>query len=412
MSKELAWKGCPRQDLRPWKGETMFDFTTLTPPTNVSVPLWSRKNPDAFGKPDAVDLGVAEMKFPLCPAVEEALFRQVKQGAFGYPYGDEAYFSAVRTWMEMRHSWKVEQEWITPTYGLVSAIGYCVRALTEPEDGVLVCFPSYGPFPRAVRQNGRTLVESALVLDNGRYVLDLEDIEEKLRRPEVKLLIFCNPHNPTGRVWTREELMAVGNLCCKYDVPIVSDEIHFDLVYQPGSHHVLASLSPEIASRTVTLTAPSKTFNLAGLTIGNVIVSDPDLRTRVWNVITREMGGYHNLLSLTACQAAYEGGGPWYEALLKVLRENLELLCRELNEMIPGMQLVPPEGTYLLWGDFSGMGLSGKALTEFLHGAGFFSQQGTDFGAAYPTFQRVNAACPEKYLHIALERLRKALGAK
>ena len=385
------------------------DFQTLAPEWGSGAAMWKKLEREGAAHPDVIDFGVAEMKFVLAPEIASAVTYQAQHGTFGYAPAGEEYFSAVHEWMKKRHDWEIQKDWVTQSYGLVAAIGCAVRAMTEPGDGVLVSFPSYGPFPRTVLHNNRTLVRNDLVNENGRWVMDFDDMEEKLASPEVKLFILCNPHNPTGRVWTREELERVGEMCLRHGVKVISDEIHFDLVYAPNRHTVFASISPEIADITVTLTAPSKTFNIAGMTISNVIVSNPELREAVFYDIELSMGHYINAFGLAACRAAYENAGGWLDELLPVLDGNAKLLKSFFEERLPMVKMNKQEGTYLCWVDYSGLGLDEKGLDELLHKkAKFMSQHGIDFGEGYELFHRVNVACPEKYLEKALERLDKA----
>lgn len=387
-----------------------YDFQTLAPAWGSNAEMWKKLERQGAAHPDVIDFGVAEMKFVLAPEIMQAVTEQAQHGTFGYaPAGDE-YFDSVARWMKKRHDWDIRPEWMTQSYGLVAAIGCAVRAMTEPGDGVLVSFPSYGPFPRTVLSNSRTLVRTDLINDNGRWVMDFDDMEEKLASPEVKLFILCNPHNPTGRVWTREELERVGEMCLRHGVKVISDEIHFDLVYVPNRQTVFASISPEIADITVTLTAPSKTFNIAGMTISNVLVSNEELRRAVFAEIELGMGHYINSFGLAACRGAYDNAEGWLEGVLKVLQGNAQYMKAFFEQRLPVIKMNEQEGTYLCWVDFSGLELGEAALEELLHGkAKFMSQHGVDFGEGYELFHRVNVACPQQYLEKALERLEKAI---
>lgn len=386
-----------------------YDFTTLAPSFGQG-PMWEKLAAMGVNDPDVIDMGVAEMKFLLAPEIMDAVTRQARSGTFGYAPAGQEYFAALESWMKRRHNWTVERDWVTQSYGLVAAIGCAVRALTQEGDGVLVSFPSYGPFPRTVLQNNRSLVRTDLINENGRWVMDFDDMEEKLASPEVKAFILCNPHNPTGRVWTREELARVSGMCLKHGVKVISDEIHFDLVFSPNENTVFASISPETADITVTLTAPSKTFNIAGMTISNVIVSNPELRKDVFGQIELGMGHYINAFGLAACRAAYDCAEPWLDALLPVLDGNAKFMKRFLDDRLPMISMNEQEGTYLCWLDFSALGLGESALEELLHGkARFMSQHGVDFGEGYELFHRVNVACPREYLEKALCRLEEAI---
>lgn len=386
-----------------------YDFTTLHPPFGSGAPMWERLRSFGEPQPDAIDLGVAEMKFRISPEIEKAVTVQARTGTFGYSGAPDSFTGAVCEWMKTRHGWEIEKDWIAQTYGLVPAIGYSIRALTEPGDAVLVNFPAYRPFPMTVADNGRRLERSDLVLRDGKYVMDMEDMERRLSSPEVTAYILCNPHNPTGRVWTREELLAVDALCRRYGVRVISDEIHFDIAYPGHPQTVFASLSPEAAANTVTLTAPSKTFNIAGMTVSNVIISDSALREKVWGVMRRDMGHYINAFGFAACEAAYRCGADWLDGCLGTLEHNCGWFRAFLAERVPVFSCCGQEGTYLVWMDCSRAGLSPAELDGFLwNDARFYSEQGGIFGEGYELFHRVNLACPFEYVEAAALRLEAA----
>lgn len=386
-----------------------YDFTTLHPAFGSGAPMWERLAQFGEPAPDAIDFGVAEMKFKLAPEIASALERHVTEGSFGYAGAPESLKREIVSWMERRHGWHIEPEWLFQTYGLVLAVGCCVRALTEPGDGILLNFPSYPPFYRAIEQNGRRLVRSELLEQDGKYVFDFEDMERKIERENVKLYILCSPQNPTGRVWTRAELERVGEMCLRHGVKVVSDEIHFDICYPGHEHSVFASISEELAANSVVLTAPSKTFNIAGMTISNVIVPNPELRERVKATVARDMGGYFNSFGYAACEAAYKSSGPWLDECLKVLEGNCRLFTDFLAERVPVFSCHMPEGTYLAWMDGRRAGLSPEELTEFLHKyARFYTEGGDVFGSGYELFHRVNLACPRECIEKALLRLEAA----
>ncbi len=390
-----------------------YDFTTLHPAFGSGAPMWGRLAEFGECTPDAIDFGVAEMKFTLAPEIAAALERHVTAGTFGYAGAPESLKREIVSWMERRHGWHIEPEWLFQTYGLVLAVGCCVRALTEPGDGILLNFPSYPPFYRAIEQNGRRLVRSELVERGGKYVFDFEDMERKIEQEQVKLYILCSPQNPTGRVWTREELSRVGEICLRHGVKVVSDEIHFDITYPGHEHSVFASISEELAANSVVLTAPSKTFNIAGMTISNVVISNPELRERVKATVARDMGGYFNSFGYAACEAAYKSAGPWLDECLKVLEGNCRLFTDFLAGRVPVFSCHMPEGTYLAWMDGRRSGLSPEELTAFLHGdARFYTEGGDVFGSGYELFHRVNLACPREYIEKALLRLEAAAKAR
>ena len=390
-----------------------YDFTTLHPAFGSGAPMWERLAQFGEPAPDAIDFGVAEMKFKLAPEIASALERHVTEGSFGYAGAPESLKREIVSWMERRHGWHIEPEWLFQTYGLVLAVGCCVRALTEPGDGILLNCPSYPPFYRAIEQNGRRLVRSELLEQDGKYVFNFEDMERKIEQEHVKLYILCSPQNPTGRVWTRAELERVGEMCLRHGVKVVSDEIHFDICYPGHEHSVFASISEELAANSVVLTAPSKTFNIAGMTISNVVAPNPELRERVKATVARDMGGYFNSFGYAACEAAYKSSGPWLDECLKVLEGNCRLFTDFLTERVPVFSCHMPEGTYLAWMDGRRAGLSPEELTEFLHkDARFYTEGGDVFGSGYELFHRVNLACPREYIEKALLRLEAAAKAR
>ena len=307
-----------------------YDFKSLHPEYGSGAPMWGRLAEFGAPSPEEIDFGVAEMKFRLAPEIAAALERHVTAGTFGYSGAPESLKREICAWMARRHGWRIEPEWLFQTYGLVLAVGCCVRALTEPGDGILLNYPSYPPFYRAIEQNGRRLVRSDLLELEGRYVFDFEDMERKIAQENVKLYILCSPQNPTGRVWTRTELERVGEMCLRHGVKVVSDEIHFDICCPGHEHSVFASLSDEFAANSVVLTAPSKTFNIAGMTISNVIIPSTQLRERVKETVSRDMGGYFNSFGYAACEAAYKSAEPWLDECLKVL-EGTELKLYNAN---------------------------------------------------------------------------------
>lgn len=364
------------------------------------------------GKPEELlPLWVADMDFTAPPAVLEALSERIKHGVFGYSdAADEGYFSALSNWYKKHFDWQPRPEWLLKAPGVVFAICAAIRALTEPGDGVLVQQPVYYPFESTVKANERKLVVNPLILDDGYYRMNLEEMERLIVTEQVKLFILCSPHNPVGRVWTREELTAAGELCVKYGVYVIADEIHADFIYPGRQHQIFAALSPEIADISILCTAPTKTFNLAGLQISNIFIPNSKLRRKVIKEIERTGYSQPNVMGLLACQAAYEEGEEWLEELLKYLRGNLSLLRGFLAEKLPSVKLIEPEGTYLAWLDFRALGLSDKELDELIvHKAGLWLDAGTMFGRGGEGFQRINIACPRSILQEALSRLEKAI---
>ena len=365
------------------------------------------------GKPqDVLPLWVADMDFPAPPAVQEAIHRMADHGIFGYSEVKGEYYRAAATWFERRYGWRPEQPWLVKTPGVVVALAMGVRALTDPGDAVLLTPPVYYPFFQVISDNGRRVVESELIYRNGRYDIDFDDFERKIVRENVKLFLLCSPHNPIGRVWTREELERIGRICKEHGVYVVSDEVHCDFAFQEHPHTPLLQAAPELAQRAVVCTAPSKTFNLAGLQISNNWIPGEDTRRRFQRAIDACGYSQHNAVGLVACQAAYEGGEKWFEQCRAYLRGNLDFFRQTLKERLPELKLVEPDGTYFAWVDCSGLGLSQRELDDLiLHEAKLWLDAGHIFGGNGGQFQRFVLACPRSTLAQALSQLEHAVAA-
>ena len=363
------------------------------------------------GKPEGLlSLWVADMDFRAPQCVIDALTEKSAHGIFGYSESREDYVEVLQSWFKRRFNWQIQPEWLVKTPGVVFAICAAIRALTQKGDAVLIQQPVYYPFTESINANRRTLVVNELNFDGSGYTIDYEDFEQKITQHNVKLFILCNPHNPVGRVWTREELIRMGDICVKHGVTVISDEIHADFVYPGHKHTVFASLKPEFANITITCTAPTKTFNLAGLQISNIFVSDRTMRSRIQQEINRCGYSQLNVMGLVACKAAYTKGEDWLEALKGYLAENLKFLRSFLESDIPQIKLVEPQGTYLVWLDCTSLGLSDKALDELIiHRAKLWLDAGTMFGQGGSGFQRINIACPRSLLQQALEQLARGL---
>ena len=296
------------------------------------------------------------------------------------------------------------------TPGVVFALAMAVKAFTDPGDAVLIQQPVYYPFSEVILDNGRRRVSSDLVLKDGHYEIDFTDFEQKIIANQVKLFLMCSPHNPAGRVWTREELETVAGICHKHNVIVVADEIHEDFVWTERPHIPYATLGETFAQQAVICTAPSKTFNLAGLQVSNIFIPNYELRRKVRHEINASGYSQLNTLGLVACEAAYQYGLPWLKEVKQYLRENINFTRAFLQQHIPQISLIEPEGTYLLWLDCRGLGLTNTELEELIvKKAGLWLDSGAIFGAAGKGFQRVNAACPRSVLREALERIQKAI---
>jgi len=359
---------------------------------------------------DLLPLWVADMDFRTPPAVIEALVRTAQHGIFGYSDVKDTYFHAVQNWLTTRLNWHVEKSWLIKAPGVVFAIANSVRALTGPDDAVIIQQPVYYPFESVVRDNGRRLVVNELLYSDGCYSIDYDDFEAKIVANQVKLFILCNPHNPVGRVWTRAELEQLGEICLRHQVWVIADEIHADFIFPGNRHEVFANLRPEFAAITVTCTAPSKTFNLAGLQVSNLFATDSILRSKVTDEIHRSGYSQLNTLGLVACQAAYAEGAEWLDELIAYLQGNLSVIREFLQVRLPEIRLVEPQGTYLAWLDCSGLDLSESERQDLIvNRAKLWLDPGSMFGAGGEHFERINYACPRKVLEQALERLERAV---
>lgn len=359
---------------------------------------------------DVLPLWVADMDFKVSSYIQEALQKQVEHGIFGYSEVKEDYFEALKGWMKSHHGWDVESEWLVKTPGVVFALAMAVKAFTEEGDGVLLQQPVYYPFSEVIVDNGRKLVSNTLVQDdNGKYVIDFEDFEDKIIKEKIKLFFLCNPHNPVGRVWSREELERLGDICYKHHVIVVSDEIHADFVFQ-GKHQVFANLKEEYKEIAIVATSPSKTFNIAGLQVSNIFIPNPELRKKIKKQI--DAAGYSqlNVLGLVAAKAAYEHGEEWYQAMHRYVGENIAYTRQFIENRLPGVKLVENEGTYLLWLDFRDLNLSERELEDLIvNKAKLWLDSGRIFGTAGKGFQRINVACPRETLKEALTKLEAAV---
>lgn len=362
---------------------------------------------------DVLPLWVADMDFRTSSYVEDALVQRSKEAIFGYSEVQRPYFDIVKGWMERHHQWQVDEHWLVKTPGVVFALAMAVKAYTEPGEAVLIQSPVYYPFSEVIVDNERKLVSSDLKQDvSGHYYMDLEDLEEKIIQEKVRLLFLCNPHNPVGRVWTKEELTALGDICVKHGVIVVSDEIHADFVFE-GKHQVFAAIKKEFEEITITCTSPSKTFNLAGLMISNIFIADRKLRHRFRKELDRAGISQLGVMGLVACEAAYSQGEVWYEKMHEYVKENIEYTREFVNTRLPGVKMGEHQGTYLVWLDFRETGLGVEEL-EYLviHKAKLWLDSGRIFGDCGKGFQRINVACPRETLATALIRLEKALAEK
>ncbi len=392
-----------------------FDFDSFIDRENTESLKWDAR--ERRGYPETVlPMWVADMDHRTAPAVVQALHDRVAHGIFGYTSPDASYFETVAAWQSRRFGWDVDPMSIVATGGVIPALTYAVRAFTEPGDGVVIEEPVYYPFRSIVENNGRIAVNAPLARNGeGRYVRDLAALEATFVDSGARTMILCNPHNPVGRVWTREELLGLADLAAKLDVIVLSDEIHADLTY-PGIRTTPFSSLPGMSNRTATFTSPSKSFNLAGLQLANIVV--PDRKRRQDFIRESNAAGYSepNALGLAACRAAYDEGEEWLDAFREHMAENLEFLAAAL-EGIDGIELVEPEGTYLPWLDcrelIRNLGIEAGELDEFMvNEADLWLDDGAIFGDEGLGYTRINIACPRSTLKEAVDRLRRAVEAQ
>lgn len=367
-----------------------------------------------FGKKeDVIPLWVADMDFKTSERILEEIQKRVAHGIFGYTETKNSYFEAVANWMKEKHHWEVQPEWLVKTPSVVFALAMAVKAFTKQGDAVIIQQPVYYPFALVVENNKRKLVVNEVILgEDNKYHIDFEDFERKIVTENVKLFLLCNPHNPVCRVWTKEELLKLGDICLKHNVLVISDEIHQDFVFGDREHIVFANLKEEYKDITVTCTSPSKTFNLAGLQASNIFISNVELRDKFKAEITACGYSGLNAIALVACEAAYRYGDEWYEVMKNYIEGNIQFMKDYIEREIPQLTMIEPEGTYLMWVDFRKLGLSEEALNDLItNKANLWLNEGTKFGKSGAGFERFNIACPRVTLEKALERLKNAINS-
>ena len=391
-------------------GITMkYDFTSIPDRRGTGSTKWDEMR---GASPDRVPLSVADMEFYTAPPIRKALAKLSEEMVLGYTKPNDAYFEAVKGWMKRRHNFDVKKEWIIQTPGVIHALGLLIDAATKPEDSVLVLSPVYYPFDNAIVAKGRKIVYSNLINNDGRYEIDFADLESKLKRKDVTAILFSSPHNPIGRVWETDELLKAAQLCCDNDVFIISDEIHNDLIMPGFKHTVMATLSDEIRLNCAVCTAPSKTFNLAGVQCSNIIIPNDEIRRRANNHAVLGMHSMLNIFTYTACIAAYNECEDWLEELIDVIRQNADTVEKYMAANFPQIKVSPLEGTYLQWLDLRGTGLNHVEQKLMFEDAGLWFDGGEMFGVTGRGFQRINLACCAETLEKSLERFGAALSAE
>ena len=384
-----------------------YSFDEIIDREGTSCVKWDLRD-KVFGNSDVLPMWVADMDFKTPEFISEAIIHRAQHAVYGYTYRTEGYYSSIINWMRSHHGWAIERDWILFSPGVVPVLFMATLAFTNPGDTVLIQTPVYPPFYDAVLKNNRQLVFNPLIQNGNRYEIDFKDLDLKLEG--TKMMILSNPHNPVGRVWTKDELLEIGRLCLKHNVLLISDEIHCDLVFSAYKHIPTASLSPEIAAITITCLASSKTFNTAGLSTSNVVASNPILRSKLNGIIQSVHVDSGNIFGAIASEAAYTHGEEWHNRLIEYLESNVNLVRSFLKERLPEIKFIEPEATYLLWLDFRELNISQPELVKLLISkARLGLNDGTDFGIEGTGFMRLNIGCPKSLLIEGLQRLDNAL---
>lgn len=356
---------------------------------------------------DVLPLWVADMDFKTSSYVEDELVRRSREAIFGYSEVQSEYYEIVAEWMRIQHHWETDERWLIKTPGVVFALAMAVKAYTKKGDKVLIQQPVYYPFSEVIEDNERVVVSNDLYLgEDNRYHIDYEDFERKIQEHGIKLFLLCSPHNPVGRVWSREELIKIGDICLKYGVIVVSDEIHNDFVFQ-GQHHVFPSLKKEYEDISIVCTSPSKTFNLASMMISNIFIPNRTLKQKFRKQVDAAGISQLGVLGLVASEAAYKYGNEWYQAMLAYVKANIDYVEEYVHTNLKNVRMITTEGTYLVWLDFRDTGIDADELDRrIIHEAKLWLDSGKVFGDVGKGFQRINVACPRKILTEALERIR------
>lgn len=382
-----------------------FDFDKITDRSKTYAIKYDLAK--ARNKPeDAISLWVADMDFPTAPCIQKALAERAAHGIFGYSRPDERYYDALANWYKTRHSYSFERDWVVNTPGVVFAIATAIKAYTKEGDGVLIQKPVYYPFFNMINALDRKVVNSPLEFKNGHYEINFDDFEKQIVENDVKLFLLCSPHNPGGRVWSKAELEKIAEICLRHKVIVVSDEIHSDITFGDNVHTNFGNISKAAAENSIICTSPSKSFNLAGLQFSNIFIPNADLRRKFQKEVDKTGYDEPSLTGIVAAVAAYSEGGEWFDAAKNYIWENIQFAAKYLEEHNPKIKAIIPEGTYLLWLDFSGTGLSDAEINEkVLRQAKVWLDAGIMFGKEGEKFQRINCATPRAVLEKALKNI-------
>ena len=385
-----------------------YNFDEIIDRTGTSCVKWDIREM-FFKKQDVLPMWVADMDFKTPDFIVDAVKQRAEHPVYGYTIRPESYYTSLINWIDKKHRWKIDKDWVIFSPGIVPAVNMAVMAYTKPGDKIIVQPPVYFPFFGAVKDNGRQLVNNQLKLNNGRYDMDFEDLEKQIDN-RTRMIIISNPHNPGGSAWTKEELTRLGEICIKHNLILISDEIHSDLAIPPNKHTVAANLSKEIAGVTVTMMAPSKTFNLAGMASSSVIISNEKLRNDFQIMLDRVHVGMGNLFGMVASEAAYTHGEEWLNQMLIYVKGNIDFMEEYISKNIPKVKMIRPEATYMVWLDFRELAMDNDTLKQFIiERAGLGLNDGPVFGPGGEGFQRINLACPRAYVEEAMNRLENAI---
>ena len=377
-----------------------YNFDEIIPRRGTNSYKWD--TPEA----DVLPMWVADMDFRTAPAIIEDLQKRVCHGIFGYTKVPQEYYDAVADWFETRHGWTIDNRWIIYTSGVVPAISAIIKALSHPGDEVIVQTPVYNCFYSSIRNNGCKMVANKLLHERGIYTIDFDDLEQKAAHPEAKILLLCNPHNPVGRVWTREELTRIGDICLRHNVFVIADEIHCELTYEGHEYIPFGSISEEVRLHSATCISPSKAFNIAGLQIANIVAENDEIRKKIDRAINDNEVCDVNPFGVIATISAYNKGREWLDDLLKYLRGNYQYIYNLFHEQLPQYPISPLEGTYLAWIDCRETGMSSDELAkELLEKQRLMVNAGSMYGPGGEGFIRLNLACPRKVLEDGTARL-------
>ncbi len=386
----------------------MYDFDKVIERRNTNSIKWDGEHCQEDSQ--MIPMWVADMDFETLPEVKEALVKRAQHGVFGYASVTDDYLQAVIDWMERRHQFHIEKDWIVTTTGVVTALRLAVSTYTKENDNILIMKPVYYPFDFSIKGRNRNVIECPLVLKDDHYECDFALFEQNIIDNDVKMFILCNPHNPIGKVWSKEELKQIGDICQKHHVIVVSDEIHMDFVYKGHTHVPFIEVDESFKDFTIVCTAPSKTFNLAALQTSNIIIPNETLREQY--IAEKQASGVTdpNIFGMDACQAAYTYGDQWVDELLEYLQGNINYMIDFFETRLPEIKVIRPEGLYLIWVDFRALNLEPKELEDFmLHKVKLWLDEGYIFGTGGEGFERFNVACPRSTLTQALEAIESAI---